>query len=79
MPPKVTVEEFDDDTDLPLPTRSSLPNTGLRGAVLEEIGRSSPVVSTNFAEEARSSSQLEAPAARKQNIITDVTPYKKLV
>lgn len=31
------VEEFDDDTDLPLPSHP-LPNTGLRGPVLEEIG-----------------------------------------
>lgn len=29
-------EEFDDDTDLPLPTHT-LPNTGTRGALLEEI------------------------------------------
>lgn len=36
-----TVEDyFDDDTDLPLPSSSSkhLPNTGLQGALLEEIG-----------------------------------------
>ena len=32
-----TIEEFDDDTDLPLPNRA-LPNTGTRGAILEEIG-----------------------------------------
>lgn len=35
-----TVEDyFDDDTDLPLPSssRSALPNTGTRGALLEEI------------------------------------------
>ena len=31
------VEEFDDDTDLPLPNQA-LPNTGTRGAILEEIG-----------------------------------------
>ena len=37
MPPRATiVEEFDDDTDLPLPSRA-LPNTGARGALLEEI------------------------------------------
>ena len=30
------VEEFDDDTDLPLPSQP-LPNTGTRGALLEEI------------------------------------------
>lgn len=36
--------EFDDDTDLPLPSAPSgasrvLPNTGTRGALLEEIGQ----------------------------------------
>lgn len=37
MPPRTTtIEEFDDDTDLPLPSRA-LPNTGTRGALLEEI------------------------------------------
>lgn len=37
MPPRATIEEeFDDDTDLPLPSRA-LPNTGTRGALLEEI------------------------------------------
>ena len=30
-------EEFDDDADLRLPSRP-LPNTGMRGAILEEIG-----------------------------------------
>ncbi|EJD39192.1 signal recognition particle, SRP19 subunit [Auricularia subglabra TFB-10046 SS5] len=40
MPPRarVTVEEFDDDTDLPLPSHAALPNTGTRGALLEQIG-----------------------------------------
>lgn len=35
-----TVEDyFDDDTDIPLPSSSRhLPNTGMRGALLEEIG-----------------------------------------
>lgn len=37
MPPRATVEEFDDDTDLPL-AAPSLPNTGARGALLEQIG-----------------------------------------
>ena len=32
----VVVEEFDDDTDLPLPSRP-LPNTGTRGAILEAL------------------------------------------
>lgn len=33
------IEEFDDDFDLPLPSRP-LPNTGTRGAILEEISSS---------------------------------------
>lgn len=37
MPPKATIiEEFDDDTELPLPSRP-LPNMGTKGALLEEI------------------------------------------
>src|SRR5882757_6213206 len=36
------VEEFDDDTDLPLPSRL-LPDTGSRGAILEEIVDSNDV------------------------------------
>ena len=38
MPPRPpTVEDaFDDDTDIPLPSRA-LPNTGARGALLEEV------------------------------------------
>ncbi|EJT99380.1 signal recognition particle SRP19 subunit [Dacryopinax primogenitus] len=37
MPPRAFIEEeFDDDTDLPLPTHS-LPNTGTRGPLLQEI------------------------------------------
>lgn len=39
MPPRQpTVEDaFDDETDLPLPSRA-LPNTGTLGALLEEVG-----------------------------------------
>lgn len=37
MPPRATVEEvYDDPDDLPLPSKA-LPNTGTRGALLEEI------------------------------------------
>lgn len=42
-----TVEDyFDDDTDLPLPSTSSrhLPNTGIQGALLEEISTDDPDV-----------------------------------
>lgn len=30
------IEEFDDETDLPLPSRP-LPNTGMRGAIIQEL------------------------------------------
>lgn len=42
-----TVEDyFDDDTDIPLPSTSSrhLPNTGISGALLEEISTEDPDV-----------------------------------
>lgn len=35
----VVVEDFDDETDLPLPNRP-LPNTGTRGAILEAVSDS---------------------------------------
>jgi len=39
MPPRAAIiEEFDDDTDLPLPSHGGLANTGARGALLEQIG-----------------------------------------
>jgi signal recognition particle subunit SRP19 len=34
---EVVEDEFDDDTDLPLPSDRALKNTGTKGALLEEI------------------------------------------
>lgn len=53
-----TVEDyFDDDTDLPLPSssvsRSNLPHTGLRGALLEEIDPDNEMDYTRLAEQGR--------------------------
>lgn len=82
------VEEFDDDTDLPLPNKP-LPNTGMRGALLEEIGAS------DSEDEESDSMNLRQPAAGPaspslaqfrpsggpdaSNTITDITPYKRCV
>lgn len=43
-----TIEDFDDDTDLPLPTSSTLAHTGTSGALLEEIGDDDPSDELSF-------------------------------
>ena len=53
-----TVEDyFDDDTDLPLPSssgsRTVLPDTGLRGALLEEINPNDEMDYSKLAEQGR--------------------------
>jgi signal recognition particle subunit SRP19 len=71
------IEEFDDDTDLPLPTLS---DTG-KGHVLEEIdeaGSSASVLPR------QSSYQLQSSALKSldqvpSNTVTDITPYKTYV
>ena len=79
MPP--IIEEFDDDTDLPLPP-NVLPNTGTRGPLLEEI------TDFNQSQSAGSASQGFAPSPRAafpsesslpSNVVTDITPYKSCV
>ncbi|KIJ14559.1 hypothetical protein PAXINDRAFT_176714 [Paxillus involutus ATCC 200175] len=83
------VEEFDDDTDLPLPSRPL--NTNARGALLEEIGASDDEESADDSDEGTtapghaspSHSQFRPPASLgpsdkpPSNTITDITPYKK--
>ena len=79
-PRAAIVEEFDDDTDLPLPSRS-LPNTGSRGAILEEIaGSDDDAGSSDEAPELLDPSAIGGPAHQpnvRDTRVTDITPYKK--
>ncbi|KAF8970149.1 signal recognition particle, SRP19 subunit [Flammula alnicola] len=82
------VEEFDDDTDLPLPSHP-LPNTGSRGALLEELhisddefeapraGPASPPRQQYQQGTQNSSESGSRPAQPDPNRqVTDITPYK---
>ena len=92
---QAVIEEFDDDTDLPLPNRP-LPNTGSKGALLQSVDSDSD--DDGIEEELRrmninpynpgpaSPSQLgqfNVPSQTRgeegQNRISDLTPYKKYV
>ncbi|KAF8156993.1 signal recognition particle, SRP19 subunit [Crassisporium funariophilum] len=77
------VEEFDDDTDLPLPSHP-LPNTGSRGPLLQELhisddefepspraGPASPPRQNQLSE----STSRPTPSENNRNV-TDITPYK---
>ena len=76
------VEEFDDDTDLPLPSHS-LPDTGSRGAILEEIADSDNDDDGEESDEAPDlldHSVMGGPAlppSARDSRVTDITPYKK--
>jgi signal recognition particle subunit SRP19 len=80
------VEDFDDDTDLPLPSRP-LPNTGSRGPLLQEITSDDeddeiPELSTPGPAEASPSqpqAQFRSPPSENRPSITDITPYKSYV
>lgn len=88
------VEEFDDDTDLPLPS-IPLPNTGLRGPLLEEMHisddefeprssqRAGPASPSRYQGSASDSASRDAHPtlnpSGNQNRVTDITPYKKYV
>lgn len=81
----VVEEEFDDDTDLPLPNKP-LPNTGTRGAILEELDISEdeddvPTLREPHAGPASPSlPQFRAgTGADPSKTVTDLTPYKKYV
>ena len=84
------VEEFDDDTDLPLPNRA-LPNTGTRGAILEEIGSDREVGEDSGDEDdypdlmeldstqpsaTGSASRQEGSNSGDRSTVTDIKPYK---
>lgn len=90
--PAAIVEEFDDDTDLPLPTHH-LPNTGSRGALLEEIGSDAVHAASSAPSDseddeapslqpvpsaARAPGNKSMPIKRDPHVVqtTDVTPYK---
>lgn len=84
-------EEFDDDTTLPLPNRV-LPNTGTRGAILEEIGIDyDRVVDDDDGDEdddpdlmelstqpsaTASASRQEGSNSGDRPVVTDIKPYK---
>ncbi|KAH7882392.1 signal recognition particle, SRP19 subunit [Phlebopus sp. FC_14] len=82
------VEEFDDDTDLPLPSRPLL-NNNARGPLLEEIGASDEDDSSDDADEGAAPGPASPSHSQRQptsfaasdkppsNTITDITPYKK--
>ena len=84
------VEEFDDDTDLPLPSKP-LPNTGTRGAILEQLDASdseeddAPDLFEPAAGPASPSLPQFRPGtgtgadAQGMKTVTDITPYKKYV
>jgi signal recognition particle subunit SRP19 len=78
------IEEFDDDTDLPLPSQS-LPDTGSRGAILEEIADSdndNDGEDSDNAPELLDHSAIGGPALQssaRDTRVTDITPYKKCV
>nr|VWO97298.1 E3 ubiquitin protein ligase (EC [Ganoderma boninense] len=82
----VVEEEFDDDTDLPLPNKP-LPNTGTRGAILEELDYSededdAPTLLEPHAGPASPSLSQFRPGAGvdpSSKTVTDLTPYKKYV
>ncbi|EIW77030.1 signal recognition particle SRP19 subunit [Coniophora puteana RWD-64-598 SS2] len=83
---KTTIEEeFDDDTDLPLPSRP-LPNTGTRGALLQEVdddeydiptGTDSTQAQPGPASLLRPPTAASSAGAGGANTVTDITPYKK--
>lgn len=76
MSRKTTIieDEFDDDTDLPLPS-APLPNTGSRGPILahisDDLQQSGSASRPNFA----GIPDLGGP----RNTVTDATPYKTFV
>ena len=78
------VEEFDDDTDLPLPSLP-LPNTGSRGPLLQELHISDdecePSQHAGPASPPRQShlSESTSKPSENQRNVTDITPYKTCV
>lgn len=85
----IVEDEFDDETDLPLPARP-LPNTGHRGPLLQEIAsdaESDDDLSLSHSQRAGPASPASSqshfrPDGASQlpkNTVTDITPYKSYV
>lgn len=84
------VEEFDDDTDLPLPSHP-LPNTGLHGPLIQELhisddddefepsSRAGPASPSAKPQGQISPASLGASRPESKNAVTDITPYKSCV
>ncbi|TDL19578.1 signal recognition particle, SRP19 subunit [Rickenella mellea] len=86
------IEEFDDDTDLPLPTHPPLPNLGERGALLEAVeddddagvedsdddnAMNFPSFSSSGPTAGPASPSLNQPGSRDAPpSVSDITPYK---
>src|SRR5258707_10687354 len=84
------VEEFDDDTDLPLPSMP-LPNTGARGPILQDLNDDSDEdydLDTSY-QAGPASSPMQQPFSGSQHQwsspdveggrVADITPYKTYV
>lgn len=84
------IEEFDDDTDLPLPNHTPLPNTGARGPLLQEIDSDDEdVLPSRSSQAGPAYAQQRQPPFQQEEFttssgkpirqVTDITPYKKFV
>ena len=78
-------EEFDDDTDLPLPS-NSIPNLGTRGALLEAVSDDEdddegpgPATPSNTSFGGGGGGGVRSGGGPHINQVTDITPYKKYV
>ncbi|KAF7430463.1 signal recognition particle subunit [Pleurotus ostreatus] len=73
------IEEFDDDTDLPLPSQP-LPNTGTSGPLLQEIDISDDEIEyasrPGPASPSRPQRGESSETPESKNTVTDITPYK---
>ncbi len=76
------IEEFDDDTDLPLPSQP-LPNTGTSGPLLQEIDISDDEIEyasrPGPASPSRPQRGESSETPESKNTVTDITPYKAYV
>lgn len=92
MSRKATVlveDEFDDNTDLPLPIKP-LPNTGAKGPLLQEIASDDDSEDLDFISQSQRAGPASPPPSQSQfrpdsasqlpkNTVTDITPYKSYV